>query len=147
MLSGMSRPNVYAYVGGNPVMLVDPLGLWEVSVGGSALGHFGVAGLGAGAGFTFGSGGLCVYMSGTSTGGLGFYAGVGVEIGWSPGTGRSGRSSTEGVFGVGGAGISGGALGADISGGGSVGFGGKGYGAVAGGFARATGKSCWNPCK
>lgn len=82
---------LYAYVGGNPVSRIDPLGLeWQFtvgisgSIGGNAIpvlpGFFGGGGFNVG--FTS-SGQLIVQAQATGSVGLGAYAGIGAQAGFS----------------------------------------------------------------
>ena len=79
--------NLYGYVGGNPISLKDPLGLWVVTVSAGASSTGSVTG-GFSVGLAFGSGGVAIYE--TTGLGVGIGAGEEAEVGLSVGGSTTG---------------------------------------------------------
>lgn len=143
--------NTYAYVAGDPLLVVDPSGLieWSGSIGVGAMGFGGTGGGSVSAGIITGGGNVCYYEQACVLLGYGFAAGAGFEAGIGVGQLCTGVYRSVGGFGVLGRGlISGGSImtsGSDVSGG--AGFGGVGAGAAAGGMGCITRLTCLNPCQ
>lgn len=84
-IAGRTIKNDYAYVGGNPLLYIDPLGLeWQASVGFGVTGAFLFGGLGGSVNFSVTSNGqLSFSATGQAELGLGAYLGAGFTGGIS----------------------------------------------------------------
>ena len=129
--------NTYAYALSNPVINVDPLGLFSGTAGLGGVVHVGPVGGSAESGIAIGSeGAVCYYSRVCGSVGIGVYGSIGGSLGGATGKLCSGSYNSGGFTGAGGlAGAGGTTLDVGPDGGisgarGFGGIGGGGYGAV-----------------